>query len=52
VVNQDRWDAAVAEVKEKDVALHVPMNIVGRNALLRFPEIDLEELNKIFEITS
>jgi NAD(P)-dependent dehydrogenase (short-subunit alcohol dehydrogenase family) len=50
VVNQDQWDAAVAQVKEQAGALHVLMNIVGSNALVRFPEIDIEQWNKIFEI--
>jgi NAD(P)-dependent dehydrogenase (short-subunit alcohol dehydrogenase family) len=50
VVDQDQWDAAVAHVKELAGALHVLMNIVGSNALVRFPRIDVDELNKIFEI--
>src|SRR5690242_62407 len=31
VVDQDQWDAAVAQVKEQAGALHVLMNIVGSN---------------------
>lgn len=50
VVNQDHWNAAVAQIKEHAGALHVLMNIVGSNALVRFPEIDIDQLNKIFEI--
>jgi NAD(P)-dependent dehydrogenase (short-subunit alcohol dehydrogenase family) len=50
VVNQDQWDAAVAQVKETAGGLHVLMNIVGSNALVRFPEVDIDEFNKIFEI--
>jgi NAD(P)-dependent dehydrogenase (short-subunit alcohol dehydrogenase family) len=50
VVNQDQWNAAVAQVKEQAGALHVLVNIVGSNAMVRFPEIDIEEWNKIFEI--
>jgi NAD(P)-dependent dehydrogenase (short-subunit alcohol dehydrogenase family) len=50
VVNQDQWDAAVAQIKEQAGALHVLMNIVGSNALVRFPEINIDEWNKIFEI--
>ncbi|MGA9794614.1 MAG: SDR family NAD(P)-dependent oxidoreductase [Rhizomicrobium sp.] len=50
VVRQDQWDAAVAQVKEQAGALHVLMNIVGSNALERFPKIDIDEWNKIFEI--
>lgn len=50
VVNQGEWDAAVSQVQEQAGALHVLMNIVGSNALERFPKIDIEEWNKIFEI--
>jgi NAD(P)-dependent dehydrogenase (short-subunit alcohol dehydrogenase family) len=50
VVNQHHWDAAVAQVKEQAGALHVLMNIVGSNALVRFPKIDIDEWNKLFEI--
>ncbi len=50
MVNQDQWDAAVAQVKHEAGALHVLMNIVGSNALVRFPEVDIEEWNKIIEI--
>lgn len=49
VVKQDQWDAAVNHVKEQAGALHVLMNIVGSNALVRFPNVDVEEWNKIFE---
>ncbi len=47
---QDHWNAAVAEVKEKAGALHILMNIVGSNDLVRFPDVDIEQLNKIFEV--
>jgi NAD(P)-dependent dehydrogenase (short-subunit alcohol dehydrogenase family) len=50
VVNQDQWDAAVAQVKEQAGALHVLMNIVGSNALSRLPEVDIDEFDKIFDI--
>ena len=50
VVNQDHWNAAVAQIKEQAGALHVLMNIVGSNALVKFPEVDIEQWNKIFEI--
>lgn len=50
VINQDQWDAAIGQVKEQAGALHVLMNIVGSNAMVRFPEIDIEEWNKLFEI--
>jgi NAD(P)-dependent dehydrogenase (short-subunit alcohol dehydrogenase family) len=50
VVNQDQWDAAVEQVKKDAGALHVLMNIVGSNALVRFPSVDIDEWNKIFEI--
>lgn len=50
VINQDQWDAAVIQAKEQAGALHVLMNIVGSNALQRFPTVDIDEWNKIFEI--
>lgn len=49
-INQDHWNAAIGEIKEKAGALHVLMNIVGSNELVRFPEVDVEQWNKIFEI--
>jgi NAD(P)-dependent dehydrogenase (short-subunit alcohol dehydrogenase family) len=50
VVNQDQWDAAVAQVKQRAGALHILMNIVGSNAMVRFPKVDIDEWNKLFEI--
>jgi NAD(P)-dependent dehydrogenase (short-subunit alcohol dehydrogenase family) len=50
VVEQDQWDAAIIHVREQAGALHVLMNIVGSNALVRFPKVDIDEWNKIFEI--
>jgi NAD(P)-dependent dehydrogenase (short-subunit alcohol dehydrogenase family) len=49
VVNQEQWDAAVAEVQDKFGALHVLMNIVGSNAMVMLPEVDIDEWNKVFE---
>ena len=50
VVNQDQWEAAVVQVKAQAGALHILMNIVGSNALVRLPKVDIDEWNKIFEI--
>jgi len=50
VVKQDQWDAAIIQVKEQAGALHILMNIVGSNALVRLPEVDINEWNKVFEI--
>jgi NAD(P)-dependent dehydrogenase (short-subunit alcohol dehydrogenase family) len=50
VVNQAQWDAAIVQVKEQAGGLHILMNIVGSNALVRFPKVDIDEWNKIFEI--
>ena len=50
VVKQDQWDAAIVQVKKQAGALHVLMNIVGSNALVRFPKVDIDEWNKLFEI--
>jgi NAD(P)-dependent dehydrogenase (short-subunit alcohol dehydrogenase family) len=49
VTNQDQWTAAVDEVGEKFGALHVLMNIVGSNALVKLPNVDIDEWNKVFE---
>jgi NAD(P)-dependent dehydrogenase (short-subunit alcohol dehydrogenase family) len=49
VVNQDQWNAAVAQIKQQAGALHILMNIVGSNAMVRFPDVDIDEWNKIFE---
>jgi NAD(P)-dependent dehydrogenase (short-subunit alcohol dehydrogenase family) len=50
VVKQDQWDAAVIDIKKQAGALHILMNIVGSNALVRLPKVDIDEWNKIFEI--
>lgn len=50
VVNQDQWDAALARVQEEAGALHILLNVVGSNALVRFPHVEIDELNKVFEI--
>jgi NAD(P)-dependent dehydrogenase (short-subunit alcohol dehydrogenase family) len=50
VADQDRWDAAVAQVKDQAGALHVLMNIVGSNDLVMLPKVDIDAWNRIFEI--
>jgi len=45
-----QWDAAVARIRQEVGALHILMNIVGSNALVMFPEIDIGKWNEIFEI--
>jgi NAD(P)-dependent dehydrogenase (short-subunit alcohol dehydrogenase family) len=50
VVKQDLWDGAVAQIEHRVGALHVLMNIVGSNALVKFPTVDIDEWNKLFEI--
>jgi NAD(P)-dependent dehydrogenase (short-subunit alcohol dehydrogenase family) len=50
VSDQDQWDAAVETVREKASALHILMNIVGSNALVMLPDVDIDAWNKIFEI--
>lgn len=49
VVNQDQWDAAVAQIKQQAGALHILMNIVGSNAMVKFPTVEIEDWNKLFE---
>jgi NAD(P)-dependent dehydrogenase (short-subunit alcohol dehydrogenase family) len=50
VVNQSQWDAAVVQIEKQAGALNILMNIVGSNALVRFPKIDINEWNKLFEV--
>jgi NAD(P)-dependent dehydrogenase (short-subunit alcohol dehydrogenase family) len=50
ITDQEQWDAAVERVREEAGALHILLNIVGSNALVRFPEIDIDEWNTMFEI--
>ncbi|MFI8423755.1 SDR family NAD(P)-dependent oxidoreductase [Streptomyces sp. NPDC085479] len=50
ITHQEQWTAAVEYVEEKIGSLHILMNIVGSNAMSKFPEIDIDEWNKIFEI--
>jgi hypothetical protein len=52
IVNQDQWDAAVAQVRETAGALHVLMNIVGSNAMAKFPGVDVGQWNTIFDCRS
>lgn len=50
ITSQHQWTATVDQVRQKAGALHVLMNIVGSNALVMLPEVDIGEWNKIFEI--
>lgn len=50
VTDQQQWDTAVAQTKEKFGALHILVNIVGSNDLVMLPKVDLEAWNKMFEI--
>lgn len=50
VVEQDQWAAAVKQIRQRCGALHVLLNIVGSNALVKLPEVDIDEWNKVFEV--
>jgi NAD(P)-dependent dehydrogenase (short-subunit alcohol dehydrogenase family) len=50
VTDQSQWDAAVDQIRTQAGALHILMNIVGSNAMVMFPKIDIEAWNEIFEI--
>jgi NAD(P)-dependent dehydrogenase (short-subunit alcohol dehydrogenase family) len=50
VTEQEQWDAAVEQIRGQAGGLHILMNIVGSNALVMLPEVDIDEWNKIFEI--
>ncbi|MEV5410075.1 SDR family oxidoreductase [Thermopolyspora sp. NPDC052614] len=48
--SQQHWDAAVEQVRQTYGALHVLMNIVGSNAAVMFPNVDVDAWDKVFEI--
>jgi NAD(P)-dependent dehydrogenase (short-subunit alcohol dehydrogenase family) len=50
VTNQEQWDAAVATVREQAGALHILMNIVGSNAMVKFPDVDIDEWNEMYNV--
>jgi NAD(P)-dependent dehydrogenase (short-subunit alcohol dehydrogenase family) len=49
ITSQDQWTAAVEQVRQQAGALHVLMNIVGSNAMVMLPDVDIEEWDKVFE---
>ena len=50
VLDQEQWDAAVAQVRGQAGGLHVLMNIVGSNDLVMLPNVDIDAWNRVFEI--
>jgi NAD(P)-dependent dehydrogenase (short-subunit alcohol dehydrogenase family) len=50
VIDQEQWDAAVEQIREQAGGLHILMNIVGSNALVMLPEVEIEAWNKMFEV--
>ena len=50
VTDQEQWDAAVERVREQAGALHILMNIVGSNAMVMLPRVDIDEWNEISNI--
>jgi NAD(P)-dependent dehydrogenase (short-subunit alcohol dehydrogenase family) len=50
VTDQEQWDAAVERVRSEAGALHILMNIVGSNAMVMLPQVDIDEWNKMFDI--
>lgn len=50
VVNQQQWEEAVQQTKEKFGALHILVNIVGSNDLSMIPNVDLKKWNEIFDV--
>jgi NAD(P)-dependent dehydrogenase (short-subunit alcohol dehydrogenase family) len=50
VTDQEQWDAAVDRVREEAGALHILMNIVGSNAMVMLPKVDIDEWNEIYNI--
>ena len=50
VTDQDQWDATIERVRHEAGALHILMNIVGSNALVMLPDVEIEAWNKVFEV--
>lgn len=50
ITSQEQWTAAVDDITETFGALHVLLNVVGSNALVMFPNVDIDQWNKVFEI--
>lgn len=50
VINQQQWETAVKQIKEKFGGLHILVNIVGSNELSMIPTVDLKKWNEIFEV--
>ena len=50
VTDQQQWDDAIEQTKERFGALHILMNVVGTNDPVMLPNVDLEAWNKVFEI--
>jgi NAD(P)-dependent dehydrogenase (short-subunit alcohol dehydrogenase family) len=50
VTDQAQWDAAVETVRAQAGALHILMNIVGSNAMVMLPKVDIDEWNEIYNI--
>jgi NAD(P)-dependent dehydrogenase (short-subunit alcohol dehydrogenase family) len=50
VTDQQQWENAVKQTKEKFGGLHILMNIVGSNEMSMIPTVDLKKWNEIFEV--
>ncbi|HEX4520249.1 MAG TPA: SDR family NAD(P)-dependent oxidoreductase [Gaiellaceae bacterium] len=50
VTDQTQWDAAVETVRAQAGALHILMNIVGSNAMVMLPKVDIDEWNQMYNI--
>lgn len=50
VTDQEQWEEAVKQTREKFGALHILVNIVGSNDLSMIPTVDLEKWNEIFNV--
>jgi NAD(P)-dependent dehydrogenase (short-subunit alcohol dehydrogenase family) len=50
VTEGEQWDAAVALANSEFGGLNVLMNVVGTNAMVMLPEVDLAEWDQMFEV--
>lgn len=50
VTDEEGWQAAVTQARERFGGLHILMNVVGTNDVVMLPHVDLDKWNKVFEV--
>jgi NAD(P)-dependent dehydrogenase (short-subunit alcohol dehydrogenase family) len=50
VTEHEQWDAAIALAESEFGGLNVLMNVVGTNAMVMLPDVDLDEWDHMYEV--